>query len=475
MQAGAGGFVLIKAKHILPVNEQPIDTGFMLVNGEHIHSVGKLSDLAKSGLDLSGHEVVDFGQAIVVPGFFNLHAHLDYTEFGPMKADAGFIRWIRALTKKAFAMDFEAFLASAQLGARMSALSGVTFVCDCSPSGASMLALRKTGLRGIVGLELFGIDPQESKRNWQIWNERKVRVLDLAAQGKQDNKVKLTVSPHAPYTVSPYLWSSANDYASENNLPVLTHLAESKQEHDWICGEPGEIDQLLTIVPRLEGWRERLDFRGKHTSSVKMLKGYNLLNGNVLAAHAVHLDERDLNILADASVKLVHCPRSNLWLGNGVASVDDFVHHNLEFGFGTDSLSSNKDLDILKEVRFAKRLHGLRRVLTSEGRLSMDGSFRESDLSLQNRHLSWTDYLYRLTLGSARLLGLDNVLGSLESGKLADFAVFKPVGLWSMEQSKAVDKGALELLFSGLVELDSLFVGGRRLIAKGSFTSDFTN
>jgi 5-methylthioadenosine/S-adenosylhomocysteine deaminase len=467
--------VLIKAKHILPVNERPIDAGFMLVNGEHIHSVGKLSDLAKSGLDLSGHEVVDFGEAIVVPGFFNLHAHLDYTEFGPMKADAGFISWIMALTKKAFAMDFEAFLASAQLGARMTALSGVTFVCDCSPSGASLLALRKTGLRGIVGLELFGIDPQESKRNWQIWNERKARALDLASQGEQDNKVKLTVSPHAPYTVSPYLWSSSKDYASEINLPVLTHLAESKQEHDWICGQPGEIDQLLAIVPRLEGWRERLDFRGKHASSVKMLKSYNLLNSNVLAAHAVHLDEFDLNILAEANVKLVHCPRSNLWLGNGVASIENFVHHDLEFGFGTDSLSSNKDLNILKEVRFARRLHGLRRVLTSGGRLSMDGNFKENGLSLQNGEISWTDYLYRLTLGSAKLLGLDNVLGSLESGKLADFAVFKPVGFGLREWSNMVDKSALELLFSGLVELDSLFVGGKPLIAKGSFASDFTN
>ena len=432
--------IILTARWVLPMCSSPIENGAVAIDGKNIVFVGSLPDVVTKASNVT---IYDYGQAIIVPGFINLHTHLEYSWLAHHNCSDGLFKWIQSLVSCVRSWQDADFLRSALYGARQAIRSGTTCVVDCAPTQATALALALAGMRGVVGLELYGRSQDKSALAWGLWQE-KFKKLSQTTVFKEalpkaiaDGRIRLTVAPHTLYTVCPALISYAVDWADQHNLPVLMHLAESVQECAWIAGSNKELDDFLLagVAPELV---HGLSWKGHGLSPVEHLEHHGLLRPNMLAAHVVHVSQSDIEILAGNHVKVAHCPRSNARLRNGIAPLSALVSAGVEVGFGTDSFASCDDLDILAEARFAFNVQR-----------ATDPAF---NWSAENA-------IYRLTAGAAKILNIDSYLGSLSPGKLADIGVFKLDGLPGYAQQNPFES----LLYGGTTLCD-LFVNGTKVV-----------
>jgi cytosine/adenosine deaminase-related metal-dependent hydrolase len=453
---------LLTASWVVPVCSEPIKDGSLIISGDKIDFVGPLAELANvcSAKDLGrlSENKIDYADSVLVPGLINLHTHLDYSFARGLPADNGMFEWMKALVASGSAQTTDQWQAAALYGATQSALAGTTCVVDSSFTGNSLDALAAVGLRGVVGLELFGGNEDLAQTIWHQWLEkRNYRLNKGTAPVKEalaQERIQITVAPHAPYTVSPRLWALAHQWAERQTLPITAHLAESWQECAWIKTANSELDGYLAFIRSLyagganslkeyDYLKEARDttWKGHGLSPVQHLRKNGLLGKNLLAVHAVHVDSDDINLLAANQVKVAHCPRSNSKLGNGRAPLPQMLAAGLKVGFGTDSLASTDDLSMINEVRAAQTLH--------QG--SQPGFLYADLLALK-----------ALTLEAAEMIGLSRLIGSLEPGKQADISVF------------ALDRKVscpLSQLFHGGARVLDVFVDGKRIVQSGRLTN----
>jgi cytosine/adenosine deaminase-related metal-dependent hydrolase len=359
------------ADWVLPVDAPPIERGAVAVEDAAIAAVGTEDELGQADRR--------FEESVIVPGFVNAHSHLEYAVYAGFGDGLDFGPWLMVHVARKRLLDWEATLAGARLGAAECLRSGITTTADASFTGAAAPACHELGLRAIVLLEVFGQEPE--------------RVADFHAKrerfdGVFDGLVEPGVSPHAPYTVSLDLYASCD----ELGLPVATHLHESTAEQAWLLDGSGP-------------WQEYAHLLGPPLGStaIRMLAEHGLLGDRWTAAHCVHVDEEEIELLVRHGVGVAHCPRSNAFLGCGTAPARAMLDAGVKLGLGTDSPASTPSFDMFDEMRAA--IVGAR---AREGRPDA---------------LTAADALELATLGGARALGLDASLGSLAPGKQADLTV----------------------------------------------------
>jgi 5-methylthioadenosine/S-adenosylhomocysteine deaminase len=439
-QIQPAGRLFISASWVLPISDRPLAGGVVALEGGRIAAVLPRSEFESK---YAGSPLKDYGQAVIMPGLINLHSHLDYTTLRFFDTDSTLFDWIRGLTGQTRTWEQERFRNSALEGAAEAALSGTSCLADSSYSGAAAWAAASVGLRAVVGLELFGLSESECRQRWDSWLAR------LQATGAEppvdcaisEQRIKLTVSPHAPYTVCPSLWAKAADWARSNCLPVLTHLCETEQEMRWLAAGDQQIDQFLEAMLPACPDLASLSWKGQGLSPVAHLERHNLLVAPIVAAHLVHASKSDFAILSRAGASAAHCSRSNARLRSGVAPLAGMKAAGLKVGFGTDSAASCDDLDLLKEARFAINLQ---RAANPAACLSSD------------------EALAMLTIVAARALGIDDQVGSLEAGKKADIAIFALSKRSSFAHNRPHD-----LLILGEGRLVDLFVDGKQIVSAG--------
>lgn len=439
---------VFSARWILPIVGVPIENGALAIEDGRIESIGNLDAIKASHPQADGWEHNHFRNAIICPGFFNLHTHLDYSRSRFVDGESDLFSWIYRLIVSTSSWkltgEINDFLESARYGALQAALSGTTFFVDSSYRGASAQAITELGLRGIVGLELFGFDTPTAETAWNLWKER----FDLLRNGATpavdealaDGRLVLTVAPHAPYTVCPALWRIANDWADSHGLPVLAHLGESQEECDWIASHCKRIDEFLQksvgrSPEELECARAAVGNLGRGLTPVQYFEKNGMISKQTIAAHCMHVDDDGLEVLKNHNVALAHCPRSNARLRNGRAPIEKWLASGIKFGLGTDSFASCDDLNPLQEALFALNLH------------------RAANPKLE---FSAADAVKLITIDSARALGLEGVLGSLEKGKKADIAIFQPTD----DIDWLAPRDPHNLLLRGQPKLVALFVEG---------------
>lgn len=364
------------ADWVLPVDDDPIEDGAVVIEDDRIVAVGESEELG---------EGTRFEDAAVVPGFVNAHSHLEYAVYGGFGDGLAFGPWIRLHIERKGRIAWDEFLAIARLGAAESLGSGVTTIADASFSGAAAVAASQLGLGAIVCLEVFGADSTKL-------DEVAARRSELDAQTV--GTVEVGISPHAPYSVSAELYRGAYD-ASPAGLPVVTHLGESEDEIDYLLRGEGPIAEISEVTP-------------PGLTPVRYMASEGLLDPRLLAAHCVKVDEEEIELLRAHDVAVAHCPRSNALLGCGVAPLAELVDAGLRVGLGTDSPASTPSFDMFEEMRTA--------VYMARARAEQPGA------------LSATEALRLATLGSASALGLDDEVGSLAPGKRADLAVVSLAG-----------------------------------------------
>lgn len=440
-----GSDLFLTASWVLPVSAPPLPSAFVHVSDGKIAAIYSRSEFNRL---FPGRQAIDFGSAIILPGLINLHSHLDYSALRLLDVQSALLDWIPQLSKRASAWNQQQWRHSALLGAQEAALTGTSCLADSSYSGAAAWAAAATGLRATVGLELFGLDEKQADKRWSLWLERWQKLknepdepLDTALA---DHRVRLTVSPHAPYTVCPQLWEKALAWACQFNLPVFCHLSESVSEVNWVAGDEEKIDRFLTTM--LPHPLPATSWKGQGLTPTAMLAARGLLSSNTVAAHAVHLSAADLELLAQSGTTIAHCPRSNARLRNGAARLSRLLSAGVQIGLGTDSAASNDDLDLLAETRFAWNLAR-----------ALDPQFSQPAKAA----------VEMLTIKAACALGLDDQIGSLEVGKKADIAVFSLAEKCLPSQADPYD-----LLLYGKTNLYSLYVDGRLIVDKGKLAPE---
>ena len=441
----SANLLVLKAAWVLPMDQAAIKDGGVLIAGNCIEQIVPECDLSKS---LAGreHQVYDYGQAIILPGLINLHTHLEHTNLRHLAKETAFLEWLPGLMKEAAKWSFDDRAESAKAGIAEIMTSGTTCVVDWSYSGASVKALAASGLRAIIGLEIFGVNEAAANETWQQWLARYEKLLedDSIAQATKQGRISITAAPHAPYTVCPALWRKSKEWAETNNRTLLTHVAESEAEYNWFHNNDESMKQFLIAAfsqrdPDFSNFYEKqIVWKAENLSPVQHLDKHGLLADNLLAAHAVQIDDLDINLLRSANVAIAHCPRSNKMLKCGKAPLEKLLDKGLAVGLGTDGAASSGDLNLLTEARYVA--HGQQK-------------------SQQAKKLSAKQILELLTIKAAACLGLENKLGSLTPGKWADIAVFSAVKGKSINNSDTVINH-YEMLLSGQLAAKALFVNG---------------
>ncbi len=414
------------ADWVLPVTRAPFRRGGIVVEGGRILAVGGESELRARFSDVPAR---DFGEAALLPGLVNAHAHLEVTVLRGLLEDLPFLRWLTTLARLRKGLSAQELRESARAGVIEALRSGQTTIADVGATGAGFEALCESGARGIFFQEVFGLRPEDAEESLR---ELARRVEELRAYPGATAQVRVGVSPHAPYTVSAPLFRRTAEYAQEHRLPLCIHIAESQAEVEFVKQGRGDFAHLYA--------QRGLLWRAPGVSPVRYLHDLGVLAARPLLVHCVYVDEEDVALIAQSRASIAHCPKSNAKLGHGIAPLPQWLRAGLAVGLGTDSVASNNTCDLWEEARFGLLLQRAR--------------------AASPTLVSAEKMLELMTLGGARALSLEAHIGSLDPGKEADFIAISLSGA----HVQPVDDPVAALLFSARSsDVCFVAVGGRVL------------
>jgi 5-methylthioadenosine/S-adenosylhomocysteine deaminase len=389
---------LYSAQWVLPVTSPPIRDGAVLVDESgRIAAVGPASSIPVP----DAARKLDLGAAALLPGLVNTHGHPELSAFRGLLEDLPFHHWIPALirAKATAALSPEDYDLAARWSCVESLAAGITTIGATEASGAALGALVEAGMRGIAYREVFG--PAAGDAPAAI---AELRTRVDAMREHETDRVRVGISPHAPYTVSDELFRRAAEYAIAEALPIAVHTAEAEAELDLIVHGAGPFADWQ----RAQG----LETPPRATSPVELLDRTGVLRARPLLIHCIRIDDEDRRRIADAGARIAHCPIANARLGHGTAPLMEMKEAGIDVGLGTDSVASNNRLDLLEEARTAQLFQRAR--------------YRAPAL------LPADELLRLVTIDGARVLGFDDRIGSLEPGKDADLCAISLAGVHAM-------------------------------------------
>jgi len=348
----------------------PIPGGVVCMDGGLISYAGP----AEGAPPHSGEEIIDAGGCVVLPGLVNAHTHLAMTLFRGYADDMALQTWLEDWIWPAeMRLTAEDVYWGALLGTCEMLRAGVTCFNDMyhMPDQAVRAAI-DGGIRACPSGVLLGFLPNAQ----DLLEEAIAFVGQLKDEGHP--RVHPMLAPHAVYTCPDAMLEKVGEAATQLEVPIHIHLAETASEVRDSYDEHGE-------------------------SPIEHLNTLGLLDIPMLAAHCVHLSEADIALLAEKQVGIAHCPTSNMKLASGFAPVVALLEAGAIVGLGTDGCASNNNLDVLEEVHLAALLEkgdsGDPTVLPAPTALAM------------------------ATRLAAQALHLGDMIGTLEAGKRADVIV----------------------------------------------------
>ena len=382
---------ILAANYVLPINSDAIDDGAVVINDDAIVALGARDDILQSYPNAS---VEEFGEAAIVPGFVNCHSHLEITAMRGALDDVehDFTAWLLKLNGIREKMTTDEIEEAAYLGAMEGARAGVTCFGDIGRIGhAGLSALKRAGLRGILFQET---EFSPENRTADVDFEKLIAKFEKLRENESD-LVRVGLSPHSPYTVGSRLFELIAQFSILNRVPITVHVSESADEHELLTCGTG----FFTSVYEKFG----VEWESPRCTSIEYLERLGVLAARPLLAHCVTVSPGDIKRVAANGAAIAHCPKSNAKFGHGYAPFEAFLDAGIATGLGSDSVASNNMCDLLEEGRFA--------ALSARNR---NGS---------SKFISAVEVLKAATLGGARALGLDHLIGSLEPGKQADVTV----------------------------------------------------
>jgi len=319
----------VVADWVLPIDAPPIRRGSVAAAGDRIVSVGP----AAAGAD-------DLGHVALLPALVNAHTHLELSHlhglvpFGPT-----FVHWVRAqlALRRGTPADPQEVAATARRTLADAVASGTGLFGDVSNDLTTPRLFREATVRAVVFHELLGFRGADADARsaaapgWSGWPSDAVRV---------------SLAPHAPYSVSPALFRGIR--RSRDAAPgarTTVHLAESPEEVEFIRDGTGP---WRTMLEDFGVWDPTWHPAG--CSPVQYVASLGLLDAQVLAVHGVQCSPADVGRLQASGATIVTCPRSNRLVGVGEAPLAAFYAAGVPVAIGTDSMASAPDLNLFQEL-----------------------------------------------------------------------------------------------------------------------------
>ncbi len=437
--------LLIKNAYIVTMDDhqREIPEGGLFVRDGFIDAVGQVSDLpatADEVLDLRGH--------ILLPGLINTHHHFyqTLTRVVPPAQDANLFNWLRTLYPIWARLTPEDIFISTQTALAELALSGCTAASDhlyLYPNGSKLddeiAAAREVGLRlqasrgsMSLGESQGGLPPDSVVDSEDSILRDSQRLIEQYHDPRPGAMTQIVLAPCSPFSVTGDLMRESARLARHYGVHLHTHLAETEDEEQFCLQKFGH---------RPVGYMQEVEWVGE----------------DVWFAHAVWVNEQEIQVFAEHGCGVAHCPTSNMRLASGIAPIKEYLAAGVKVGLGVDGSASNDGSHLLAEARQAMLLARVKEGITGFS-LSNDPS---------RKLMTARQALWLATRGGAAVLGRSD-LGSLEPGKCADFFA---INLNRLEYAGAQHDPVAAVIFCQPVRVDYTVVGGQFVVKEGQLAT----
>ena len=405
---------LIAARWIVP--GEP--AGLVLDDHAVVVNLGKIVDILPADTareKYAADRQIDLSEHALIPGLINLHTHAAMTLMRGLADDLPLMTWLSGHIWPAEAKNVsDSFVYDGSLLACAEMLrGGVTCFNDMylfpEATARAVLAARMRAMIGMISIEF----PSQYAANADEYLSKSLAARDMF---RGESLLGFCLAPHAPYTVSDRTFERIATLASELDIPITLHLHETDEE----------IQQ------------SEKEFGARPMARLQKL---GMLGPNLIAVHAVHLTNVEIELMAQNGCHIAHCPASNLKLASGIAPAAKWLSAGINVGLGTDGAASNNSLDIMAEMHLA--------ALLAKG-ASGDAAAVPAAQALAMS-----------TIYPARALGLDNQIGSIESGKRADLTAIE---LSSVESAPCYDVISHLVYACGREQVSHVWVDGELLL-----------
>lgn len=356
-------------------------------------------------------EIIDGKNMLALPGLVNTHTHVAMTLFRSYADDMALMDWLQnKIWPVEEHLDDDIVYWGSMLAFAEMIRGGTTSFCDMYMFMNSCgEAADKAGMRGNLARGLAGVSPnaavalQENIELFEKWD------------GAGDGRFKVMLGPHAPYTCPPEYIKKVRDISEKYDIPIHIHLSETKTEVNNCLAEYG-------LTP------------------IALMDSLGLFERPTLAAHCVHVTDKDIEIMSKKDIRVAHNPGSNLKLASGIAPITKMRGAGITVGLGTDGASSNNKLDMFAEMRLAALIHKASNydpfAVTAKEAIEMG------------------------TVEGARCLGYDN-LGKLEAGYLADIILVNRRGFHWQPQFDSI---SLAVYAGNSMDVDTVMINGKLIM-----------
>ncbi|MEK7855956.1 MAG: amidohydrolase [Acidobacteriota bacterium] len=351
-----------------------IEDGAIAIRDGKIVNVGKASNMRGR----AAKQTINAAGKVIIPGLVNTHTHIPMVLFRGISDDLDLNDWLTKYIFPAEAKNVdEAFVrAGTRLGLAEMIRGGTTTYCDMYYfEDAIADETKRAGVRGVLGETIIDFPAPDNK----TWDAGLAYTERFIKKWQNDPLIIPAVAPHAPYTVSQEHLLQARDLSNRTKAPLVIHLAEANTETEF-------------IQQKHQGQRP-----------IEFVEKIGFFNDRTIAAHVIQANDAELDLLKKHDVGIGHCPQSNMKLAAGTARVPAMLSKGLRVGLGTDGAASNNDLNMWEEIDTAAKLHKL--------------------VSGDPKTLSAAQAFALATIGGARALHMEDLIGSIESGKRADIVI----------------------------------------------------
>jgi len=422
-RSASSGSILVRGGTLVTMDERA-----SVRRGHDLRIVeGAITELGPGLEPGPGERVLDARGCLVLPGLVQGHVHLGQTIFRGLAEERRLLAWLRErIWPLEAAHDADSAFASALAGAAECLLGGTTTIQEIGlgPEADGLLeGIAASGLRGFAGKCLMDVGEQLPERMAEPTSAclEQAEALGERMESLSGGRLRPVLNPRFVLSCSEDLLRGIAEIAARRDWPVHTHALEQRDE--------------TAAVRALWSGRDEIE----------LFEELELLDRDLRIAHGVWLRRSHLPGLAKRRFSVVHCPGSNLKLGSGIARVGLLRRAGIPVGIGADGAPCNNRLDVWSELRLAGLLQSLR-----EGPAALSGR----------------DVLRLATSEGARALGLDHLVGSLETGKRGDFVVVALEGV-ALVSAGEVDPHDLLAFSAGREDVRDVAIEGRLEVEAG--------
>lgn len=407
---------LIENITVITMNESKdiIKDGIVAFKNDEIIYVGDISYKEELFKKVNYEfEIIDGNEGILMPGMINCHTHVSMIPFRSLADDCKdrLKKYLFPLEQKL--VDKKLVYVGAKYGISEMLLSGVTTFCDMYYFEDEVAkASKELNIRGILCETILNFPSPDSKEPFGGLKYSE----EFIKKWKEDDLITPGIAPHAPYTNSDESLIKAYEISKKYNVPITMHVAEMDYEFK-------EYMEKYNLTP------------------VQYLNNLGILDSNFISAHTILIDDRDIRILKEKGVGVSHNIGANAKGAKGVAPIIKMKEENINIGLGTDGPMSGNTLDIITQLSQVAKIHKL----------------FNNDRSL----LPSIEVLEMATINGAKVLGIDNKVGSIEVGKKADLVLIETK---SVNMQPIYDYYATIVYSANPSNVDTVIVNGKIVV-----------